>query len=283
MNARSFVSQFQRLIGKGRVLKGKSSRKQWPVIPPKAPKILIFAPHPDDECIVGGLALRLSREARWNVINVAVTLGSKKERRAARLLELQKACASLGFNLIVPRPHGFEGVNVELRKHNRTQWRAAVKAVTGIVTAHAPRLILIPHEKDHHPAHIGTHFLVLDALKRLPPDFHCCIAETEFWGQMKDPNLLVELGVDDVADLVSALTNHAGEVRRNPYHLRLPSWMIDNVRRGAELVDRPGAVAPGFTFGTIYRLSKWSKGRLVRVHPRQGFLSCAADLRKCFR
>jgi LmbE family N-acetylglucosaminyl deacetylase len=37
---------------------------------------LIFSPHPDDECIIGGLALRLLREAKWNVINVAVTLGS---------------------------------------------------------------------------------------------------------------------------------------------------------------------------------------------------------------
>ena len=69
---------------------------------PGAPKVLIFSPHPDDECIIGGLALRLLREAKWNVINVAVTLGSKRERRAARLRELKNACASLGFGLIVP-------------------------------------------------------------------------------------------------------------------------------------------------------------------------------------
>ena len=27
-----------------------------------APRVLIFAPHPDDECIIGGLALRLMRD-----------------------------------------------------------------------------------------------------------------------------------------------------------------------------------------------------------------------------
>ena len=35
--------------------------------PPDAPRALIFSPHPDDECIIGGLALRLharSRDAR---------------------------------------------------------------------------------------------------------------------------------------------------------------------------------------------------------------------------
>ena len=53
---------------------------------------------------------------------------------------------------------------------------------------------------------------------------------------MAEPNLLVESGVEDVADLVAALACHVGEVRRNPYHARLPAWMMDNVRRGAELV-----------------------------------------------
>ncbi|PYJ59285.1 MAG: PIG-L family deacetylase, partial [Verrucomicrobia bacterium] len=28
-----------------------------PQIPPEAPKVLIFSPHPDDEVIIGGLAL----------------------------------------------------------------------------------------------------------------------------------------------------------------------------------------------------------------------------------
>src|SRR5208283_2374685 len=49
---------------------------------PEAPCALLFSPHPDDETITGGLALRLLREAQWRIINVAVTLGTKRERRA---------------------------------------------------------------------------------------------------------------------------------------------------------------------------------------------------------
>src|SRR5208282_1683418 len=64
-----------------------------------APRVLIFSPHPDDECIIGGLALRLLREAKWNVLNVAVTLGSRRERKVARLHELKMACDFLGFDL----------------------------------------------------------------------------------------------------------------------------------------------------------------------------------------
>jgi hypothetical protein len=106
--------------------------------------------------------------------------------------------------------------------------------------------------------------LVLDALKTLPA-FKCHVVETEFWGQMTEPNLLVESSVADVADLVAALACHAGEVRRNAYHARLPAWMMDNVRRGAELVGGQGRAAPDFAFGTIYRLGEWRAGKLVSV------------------
>ncbi len=241
-------------------------------IPAHVPTALIFSPHPDDECIIGGLALRLKRESKWNVLNVAVTLGSKKERQSARLRELKKACAQLGFGLILPAKTGLEHITLESRKRNRTHWKKAVRVVAEILAVHRPRVLFIPHENDGHPVHVGTHFLVLDALKTLPAGFHCYVVETEFWGQMAEPNLLIELSVADVAQLVGALTCHAGEVRRNAYHARLPAWLIDNVRRGAELVGGQGGVAPEFVFGAIYRLSEWSHGRLVPVRPRQRFL-----------
>src|SRR5690349_21234116 len=68
-----------------------------PEIPPNAPTALFFAPHPDDETIVGAIALRILREAKMRLIDVAVTQGSKKERQAERLRELQAACDFLGY------------------------------------------------------------------------------------------------------------------------------------------------------------------------------------------
>ena len=78
-----FVSEYARLAKEG---------KSWPLggfpncprpqLVADAPKVLIFSPHPDDEVIIGGLALRLMREAKWNVINVAVTQGSNKARQS---------------------------------------------------------------------------------------------------------------------------------------------------------------------------------------------------------
>ena len=271
---RAFVSDHARLLRRGRKLSPRRLPKsaRQPRVPSGAPKVLIFSPHPDDECIVGGLALRLLRESTWDVINVAVTLGSKKGRRAGRLRELRNACALLGFGLMAPREQGLGQITLKSRKQERARWRAAVKVIAGILAEQRPRVIFVPHANDGHPVHVGTHFLVLDALKTLPVSFQCCVVETEFWGQMTSPNLLIELDVDDVASLVAALACHAGEVRRNPYHARLPAWLMDNVRRGAELVGGQGGAAPDFTFGTIYRLQRWARGRLTRLQSGQRFL-----------
>ena len=265
-----FVAESAKVFKDGKKLPLGLKRKPRSVALRKSSNALIFSPHPDDECIVSALALRLLRESKWNIVNVAVTLGSKKERRGARLHELKSACDFLGFDLIAA---GLEKINLEARKKNPAQWRSAVQTIAKILAVQKPRVIFLPHENDGHPSHVGTHFLVLDALKRLPRGFKCFVVETEFWGQMKNPNLLVEIGADDLADLVAALSLHVGEVKRNPYHARLPAWMLDNVRRGAELVGGSGAAAPDFAFGTIYCLRKWRGGKLLKVFNGGKFLS----------
>ena len=80
-----------------------------------APVALIFSPHPDDEVIIGGLALRLMREAGWNPVNVAVTQGSNRERQAARWQELEECCRCIGFDLVPTAPRGLEKINPRTR------------------------------------------------------------------------------------------------------------------------------------------------------------------------
>ena len=284
MNARQIVGQFQKLVRQGQSLKtGNSLSRARPTIPACVPNVLIFSPHPDDECITGGLALRLSREAKWNVVNIAVTLGSNRARQAARRRELQNACMALGFQLIVPGGRGLEHISPESRAKIPARWRGAVKIIAGILAEQKPRVVILPHEKDVHPTHVGVHWLVLDALKMLPRNFACFVVETEFWGQMAGPNLLVEVGVKELADLITALSLHAGEVKRNAYHARLPAWMVDNVRRGAELVGGRGAKAPDFTFATIYRLQQWRDGKLRKIFSSGKFLSTAQNIADLFR
>lgn len=231
-----------------------------------APSALLFSPHPDDECIVGGLALRLLRQSGWRVVNVAVTQGSRKDRRQARFEELRAACRFLQFDLVATGPEGLEKIRPDTRDTDPAHWRAAVGVIAGLLTAHRPKAVFFPHALDWNSTHIGTHFLVMDALRAQPRDFRCQVVETEFWGQMASPNLMVESSAHDVADLMAACSFHVGEVRRNPYHLSQTAWMQDNVRRGGELVGGQGGTPPDFLLATLYRLQSWQDGALVPAY-----------------
>ncbi|HXS67387.1 MAG TPA: PIG-L family deacetylase [Candidatus Polarisedimenticolia bacterium] len=264
---REFVSSFTRLVANGRSLPlGGIPRQPTSAPEADAPVALIFSPHPDDECIIGGFALRLMREAGMRVINVAVTQGSNKERQAGRLQELKNACEWIGFGLEQTAPNGLEKINPKTRAGEPQHWAQAVKVIAASLAKHQPRVIFFPHELDWNSSHIGTHLLVMDALKTLPASFQTAIVETEFWGQMESPNLMVESSAEDVADLLAALSFHVEEVRRNPYHLRMPAWMMDNVRRGAELVGGQGGAAPDFGFATLYRARRWKNGGVEELY-----------------
>ena len=260
---RQFVDAHARLIREGRSLPlgGLAALPPTPRAADAA-VALVFSPHPDDECIIGGLALRLLRETKLRVINVAVTQGSNRERQAARWQELKHACNWMGFGLEATAPNGLEKINPKTRQADPAHWAAAVKIIAAKLAHFRPRVVCCPHELDWNSTHIGTHFLVVDALKTLPADFECVLVESEFWGQMATPNLMVESSADDLATLLGALSFHVGEVQRNPYHLRLPGWMVDNVRRGAELVGGQGGAAPDYVFATLYRVSHWRNGRI---------------------
>jgi LmbE family N-acetylglucosaminyl deacetylase len=233
-----------------------------PVLADDAPRALIFSPHPDDECIIGGLALRLQREAGYRVVNVAVTQGSNKARQQGRWDELAQACEYLGFDLVPTVPGGLERINAKTRDADPAHWNTCVDVIADILIQHRPRVVFFPHETDWNSSHIGTHHLLVDALTRQPDGFTCGVVETEFWGAMSTPNLMVESSPEDLADMMAALSFHVGEVQRNPYHLLVPAWMQDNVRRGGEVVGGQGGAAPDFVFATIYRLRQWRDGAL---------------------
>lgn len=226
-----------------------------------APLAVLFSPHPDDEALVGALPLRLRQEAGWRVLNVAVTLGSDKARQSERLEELQRCCAMLGFDLLVADACGLERVTLADRRKDPHHWTYAVGVIARLLLQVQPQLILFPHSFDGHPTHIGTHALVRHAMERLKSQLSFTCAETDYWAAMEKPNVLVESSATDVARLVAATAQHQGEVARNPYHLRLPAWLMDNVRRGAEVLFGARAPAPDLLFGTLYHLRQWRDGR----------------------
>lgn len=259
-----FVARFEGLLKEARTTPwGVFPAAARPDLQPDAPLAMVFSPHPDDESIVGALPLRLLREGGHRVAVVAVTQGSNPARQAPRLDEMRDACGFLGMELIPTREGGLIHINPQGRETRPGDWAQAVAVIAGLIQARRPSVVFCPHALDGNSTHQGTHLLVLDALKALDPAFRCLVVETEFWSAMAAPNLMVESPAQDVADLVAAISFHRGEVSRNPYHVLLPAWMADNVRRGGELVGGQGGRAPSFTFATLYRVSQWDGRGLI--------------------
>ena len=277
----TFVDSFARLLTEGEAIGSEGLvRQPRRAVAGGAPTALIFAPHPDDEVIIRGLPLRLLRELKIDVVNVAVTLGSRADRQAERWQELKNCCDYIGFGLVAPAERGLEGINPVAKEKDPQRWFSSVEAIANLLNDYQPSIIFFPHDDDWNKTHIGVHRLLVEALGS--SGLACLVVETEFWGAMDAPNLMVESSAADVADLVAALSLHVGEVARNPYHLRLPAWMIDNVRRGAELVGGQGGTAPRFPFATLYRLRRWENGRFHNIFEGGQVLSCQDDLSKFF-
>ncbi len=204
--------------------------------------ILILAPHPDDESIIGLLPLRLQDECGFKVWVIPATMGSRVERQSRRKKELRAACQELGFRLHFLRSG-----------QSATELCHWLKHMT-------PSVVFMPHAKDGHPTHRATHRLGVAAMDESRPlGFH--VVETEYWHPLLKPNLMVSAGKGNLAKLRRALACHKGEVARNNFAMRLPAWMSDNVRRGAELVGDASAKAPDIAYATLYRARTRTGGK----------------------
>ncbi len=233
----------------------------------KDKNILIFAPHPDDECITGLLPLRFMIESGAKIIDVAVTLGSKLDRRAERLQELTDACEYLDWGLRVCGKDGFENMRTTTKENDPTYWNKCVDEIASIIEEYKPIAIFAPHLDDWNATHIGTSLLISDAVEKIKYDG--IVINSEYWGGIRKANLMVEASNEYVAAQMQALARHTKEVERNDYHLRLPAWMSDNVRRGAELVGGQGMSAPKFFFATLYNVQKFKDGKWQPLFERK--------------
>ena len=247
-------------------------------LPADAPVAMIFSPHPDDECIIGGLPLRLHRENGFRAVNVAVTQGSHPERQIPRLEELVPACQYLNFELVQTTSHGLARIKPDVRDLDPDYWRNSVDIIKNILLKYQPKVILFPHEIDQNSGHIGVNYLIHDALTACGNDFSTLICETEFWSPMRDPNLMLEISPADLGDMLTALSFHVGEVSRNPYHIRTPMWMIDNVRRGGEIVGKQGGTPPDFLYATNYRIRTWKGGIKANPFDEGQFIGVSQDI-----
>ena len=135
----------------------------------EAPKALVFAPHPDDEVIAGALSLRLLRERGFEVTDVAVTLGSRVERRSGRWREFCRPPAAMSASVWSTLERtGLEGIDLAARARDPACWALAAEAVTDVLTNQRPGVVFLPHAEDWNTTHVGVHHLVVESMRSLP-------------------------------------------------------------------------------------------------------------------
>jgi N-acetylglucosamine malate deacetylase 1 len=227
-----------------------------------APTVLLFAPHPDDECILGACALRLMYESNTRVVVIPVSLGSAITRQIERREELNRSCSVLGFSidhslLLIRSAHASAQPSVHLLD------TAMQDGTLNCLRRYKADYVIFPHANDYNSTHIQTSSWVSHALERYcsTPGARPVISiEGEYWHPNSSANLLVEVSQEQLAQLILALAQHTGEIRRNPYHISLPMWMMENVRRGSEIVLGKGATAVSFRFGVNYFVTRHFPG-----------------------
>lgn len=271
-NYLEYVDAIQGAIGDAKNIPTGAPLPNTPCVAlkPELPPIVILSPHPDDEMLVGGLALRFRRQCGRRVVTLGITLGSKRERQSARWRELQDACAAIGFEVHTFGEHGLEHITPDARQEGG-EWEKSAAALAEAISALKPEAVFFPHKTDANRTHMGVHLLAMDALRL--SRHACMVFETEFWAPMPTPNLCAEISREDLSGLMTALSRHVGEVARNPYHLRLPAWMMDNVRRGGELVGTQGGDVPDFTFATLYHRARWTGTEMREIQDKGIFFS----------
>ena len=268
-----YVTELLLLVRRGPHLSNsplKEGQGKSPVNPCLSP-VLLFSPHPDDESITGLLPLRLLIEEGRPVVNIAVTLGSKKERREARAREAEAACSLLGFSCehlrsVQEAPERLRHLGADEKE---VAGSALVEEIICLLHKYRPALVVYPHLMDLHPAHMAVSKILESALLRFAAMGSSLLAaETECWQPMINSNLAVEGSPQHVAILCQAISLHAGEVARNPYHIRQPVRMMENFFRASELIAGFGGRCERISFAEMYALYAYGKdGRKKRQNP----------------
>jgi LmbE family N-acetylglucosaminyl deacetylase len=144
-------------------------------------RLLVVAPHPDDETIATGLLIQQVREAGGEVNIMLLTAGDNNpwpqrwlERRLRigppdrqrwaqrRCAEMRQALERLGLSQASLRPLGWPDLGLSSVLMRSTG--DAVAAITQEIDRFTPDLIALPSLLDRHPDHGAAHVLVRLAL-----------------------------------------------------------------------------------------------------------------------
>ena len=234
---------------------------------PGGKRVLVLAPHFDDESIGCGGALAKHSNNGAHVTVVFMTdgsTGSKQLREAAgidlreqeqalsatRKQEAQQALKTLGIQAV----HYLDVAETQLASTKEIQQR-----LRQILLATKPEVVYVPFFLEEHPDHVATNQVLFDSAANTGLSFMCC--GYEVWTPLF-PNCLVD--ITDVREVKQqAIAHYTSQLKDLDYqHM---AFGLNAYRAGALLANNSGYaeaffMAPLPVYRSLYKETKTNAG-----------------------
>lgn len=208
---------------------------------PGAEKVLVLAPHMDDETIGcgGTLALHAQRGARITVVfltdgrngssEVNTLYGEERERKQQELIELRTTEARAALQRL--GAHRMICLDAEDGALEKCQW--AAEKLRDVLLKQQPDIVYLPFYLEEHPDHRAASRVLLDATAGTSLQFQCM--GYEVWTPLF-PNCLVRIDAT-IEVKKQALREYASQLKQCDY---LHASIGLNAHRSAGLMNAPG-------------------------------------------
>jgi GlcNAc-PI de-N-acetylase len=215
------------------------------------PSVVCVSPHPDDELLGAPATLMALRDAGWEVINLACSLGRARDRDRRRR-ELIEACRAARFELVIPDGLAPIGSGDDL---GLAQGILAA-AIVEVLKRSTARLIVGPSPHDAHHAHEVVGRAIRDAVELRGEAIR--VMFWGLWGDLPIPNLFVPFDAARLLEAQRALGLHAGELARNRYDRLLKNRAAAAAVLGPERVFGFGTAGTGHEYAELLIDVGWS-------------------------
>jgi LmbE family N-acetylglucosaminyl deacetylase len=155
--------------------------------------VVVIAPHPDDESIGCGGALRLHADRGDRVVVLFMTSGEKalKHLPKEEVWRTREAEAAAAAEILgVARIQFFRHRDWQLDEH----LDQAAEQVRAEIERESPSAVYLPHPLDAHPDHRAAHLAFRRALRDGGQDDAMAAMAYEVWTPMTRHNHLVDVG-----------------------------------------------------------------------------------------
>lgn len=182
---------------------------------PSVRKVLVFAPHPDDEVFGCGGALALLREQQVPITVIIVTNGAAGGADpAGTLVEVRAEESRTAARLLGLSDPVFWGCP----DRSLAYGEQLIERLAELIRSEDTDLVLFPSPTELHPDHQALAFAGIEALRRLGGTLRAAFYEVNL--PLPNPNLLID--ISQVADRkMAAMRCFTSQLKEQPYDSRI--------------------------------------------------------------